>query len=494
MIPRVVHQIWIGPNAPPETCLASWRKMCASLGWEYVLWTESEMERRGFVQELAAHMGTMYSLAGRADLMRLEILYRHGGIYSDADSVCLEAFDDVLDRADDSGQDMILTRENERVRGPGFAGAALCSQPFPIPNHLPLYSNGFMAVRPGHPFMRAAIDELLATPPSQLATFPAWRTAGPGLLTRLVARLGLGPTTMVLPSYSFLPVHATGLAYSGHGKVYAHQLWSTTRTTSTSADARLPPLPTPSVAPSHRGVSLLVCSHNTPAKFLKPCIDSIQHQHGNFWIEVVWVDDGSDALHSAILKRFLRELERTSRMIRVNLLRNESNLGVAASLRRGVCACSYKRIARMDSDDIMLLDRLEKQMEWMDRHPEAVVVGAQMLMFQDGEEHTGAERTLTQHLEVVDADVLRDPSMPSPYWIMNHPTLMYRKSAVLEVGNYDEAFDGIEDYDLELRLMRRYKTLHNMPDVLVLYRLHGSQASRKAREGKLARLEALRKG
>lgn len=466
-----------------------------------MLWTESEMERRGFVQELAAHMGTMHSWAGRADLMRLEILYRYGGIYSDADSLCLEPCDDVLDRADDSGQEMILTRENERVRGPGFAGAALLdgAQPFPIPNHLPLYSNGFMAVRPGHPFMRAAIDELLATAPSQLATFPAWRTAGPGLLTRLVAKLGLGPTTMVLPSYSFLPVHATGLAYSGHGKVYAHQLWSTTRATpdlTTATTTAATTLPQPTIAPSQRGVSLLVCSHNTPAKFLKPCIDSIQHQHGNFWIEVVWVDDGSDALHATILGRFLKEFERTSRMIRVKLLVNESNLGVAASLRRGVCACSYKRIARMDSDDIMILDRLEKQMEWMDRHPEAVVVGGQVLMFQDGEEHSDAPRTITQHLPVVDVDVLRElragETTQSPYWLMNHPTLMYRKSAVLEVGNYDEAFDGIEDYDLELRLMAHYNTLHNMNDVLVLYRLHGSQASRKDKDGKHARLEALR--
>jgi hypothetical protein len=61
---------------------------------------------------------------------------------------------------------------------------------------------------------------------------------------------------------------------------------------------------------------------------------------------------------------------------------------------------------------------------------------------------------------------------------MNHPTLCYRKSAVMAVGNYNPEFHNLsEDYDLELRLLRHYGSVVNLPDVLLRYRLHDDQAT-----------------
>lgn len=70
---------------------------------------------------------------------------------------------------------------------------------------------------------------------------------------------------------------------------------------------------------------------------------------------------------------------------------------------------------------------------------------------------------------------------------------MFRKSAVVAVGNYDPHMNGIEDYDLELRLLRKFGSLHNMQDVLVLYRLHPNQvtAQKRQRRGIGSRLDAL---
>jgi GT2 family glycosyltransferase len=177
-------------------------------------------------------------------------------------------------------------------------------------------------------------------------------------------------------------------------------------------------------------------------------------------------------------------------MIAVKRIVNAENLGVAGSLRLGLAACSYKRIARMDSDDIMVLDRLEKQMAWLDDHPEAVMVGAQMIMFKD--DNPGSQ-TATAHPVRIDMDTFTNPNpdiLPhGKFWIMNHPTLMFRKSAILEVGNYNPDYDGIEDYELELRILQKFGVLYNIPEALVLYRLHPSQSSKKVQD-KLAKLES----
>lgn len=494
VFPKVIHQIWIGPEPAPTAWLDSWRRLHAD--YEYILWTEDEIAKRlEDTARLELQMSSSPTWAGKADILRWEILYRFGGIYSDADSVCLESVTDLIEAAEKSGKDLIILRENEKVRGPG------CFPEYEdIPRHSPLYSNGFIAAVPGHPLIGAAVQSILGLPSSSLGLLQPWRATGPGLLTRLVVAQSQSSfgKIMILPSYTFLPVHATGIAYLGHGKVYAHQFWGTTHGRyAGGARERVPEhlvIP-PAGTRESPGVSLLVCSHNTPAKYLKPCVDSILHQQGRFWIEVVWVDDGSDPIHSQILHRMLSDLERRSRMLAVKLLTNRSNLGVAASLRLGVEACSYRRIARMDSDDIMVLDRLSKQMEWMDAHPESVMVGAQMLMFKDEDP---SSQSPTSHPSRIEVRTLAEQPSSFPhgkFWIMNHPTLMFRKSAVLDVGNYDPGFDGIEDHHLQLRVLKKFGTLHNMPDILVLYRLHDKQSSRleNNQASKAERLENLRR-
>jgi GT2 family glycosyltransferase len=499
MFPRIIHQIWIGTTNPaPLSLMDSWRRAHVVDGFEYILWTEEELLRRGasggageedgaFIQELSEQMRWSPSLAGRADILRWEILHHYGGVYSDADSECVESCLAILEHAEKMGKDMVCAYENEAVRGAG------CFPEYEdIPRHSPLISNGFIAVKKGHPVMRAAIDTLLRMPRDALSLTPPWRATGPGLLTRLTVAMkpSVRDRMVILPSYTFFPRHPSGQAYLGHGKIYAHQYWASTTQLyahlATQRDDDRGDAETPSSAAPllhllpHRssGVSLLVCSHNTPAKFLRPCIDSILHQQGNFEIEVVWVDDGSDTLHATLLKKMLADLERTSRGIRVRVVTSPENRGVAWSLRVGLEMCSNERVARMDSDDIMVLDRLAKQMAWMDEHHEAVVVGGQVLMFKDADP---VKQRTTRHPATLTTDTydssIQAGLLENPYWVMNHPTLMFVKDAVLKVGSYDPEMDGVEDYDLEMRLMQTFGSLHNMPDVLVLYRIHSDQVT-----------------
>ena len=71
-----------------------------------------------------------------------------------------------------------------------------------------------------------------------------------------------------------------------------------------------------------------------------------------------------------------------------------------------------------------------------------------------------------------------------PHWFVNHPTVCYRKSKVLEAGNYSinlkETWgndDLSHDFELELRMLKKYGKIHNFQEPLVLYRLHPNQVT-----------------
>jgi hypothetical protein len=72
-------------------------------------------------------------------------------------------------------------------------------------------------------------------------------------------------------------------------------------------------------------------------------------------------------------------------------------------------------------------------------------------------------------------------------WMMSHPSLMMRKSAIIELGNYRNVYDTfhildsegkhpiLDDYDLECRCLKKYGIIHNLPDILMYYRIHQNQ-------------------
>ena len=98
LIPRVFHQIWVGPDPTPEefiTYRQTW--LACNPGWELRLWTEEnlppDLERREAYEKLRVP-------AERADILRVEILFRFGGVYVDADFECLRPIEDLLDGTD----------------------------------------------------------------------------------------------------------------------------------------------------------------------------------------------------------------------------------------------------------------------------------------------------------------------------------------------------------------------------------------------------------
>ena len=166
----------------------------------------------------------------------------------------------------------------------------------------------------------------------------------------------------------------------------------------------------------------------------------------------------------------MEQFEKTRRFTKVVYHENEINKGVAYSLNLGLTLCSHEFVVRMDSDDIMIIDRVYKQIKYMLQNPNVVICGGQISMFKNNINNAVNQ---TNHKSITLNEFRRNPI----HWIVNHPTLCYRKSAILEIGNYDINYNKIEDYELMLRILKKYKYIHNMEDILLYYRLHDEQVT-----------------
>lgn len=190
--------------------------------------------------------------------------------------------------------------------------------------------------------------------------------------------------------------------------------------------------------------------------------------------EVILVQDGpismelDDAMEDAI----------ESSPVPVSRVLLEENLGLANALTIGLAQCTHDIVARMDADDIALPNRFEVQI------PRLVddgldLIGAGLLEFAESTGDIGARRTPPVGMEaIVQASRFRDP--------FNHPTVVYRKSAVKNAGGYRD-LGLMEDYWLFARMIHNGAVVDNVPDALVMYRV-GDGAY--ARRGGWAQLRA----
>jgi glycosyltransferase involved in cell wall biosynthesis len=166
-----------------------------------------------------------------------------------------------------------------------------------------------------------------------------------------------------------------------------------------------------------------------------------------------------------------------SRFCKLVYHKNDENKGIAYSLNIGVNMCSNELIFRMDSDDIMLPDRIMKQIEYMKKNRDCVICGTNMNLFSNDNQNNKTQKTLLDETFHIITLNWQDFLKSRPTWFMNHPTLCFRKSAVISVGNYNDRGKtfALEDYELELKLMHKYGSVHNLGDILLYYRIHPNQ-------------------
>lgn len=179
--------------------------------------------------------------------------------------------------------------------------------------------------------------------------------------------------------------------------------------------------------------------------------------------ELVLVEDGplTDGLYHVIdkYKQIFPEL------VSVKLPQNG---GLGNALNAGLKQCRYEWIARMDSDDISLPTRFEKQLEYLETHPDTDVLGCALGEFEDNEHEVISIKACPVS---VDSYIkFRSP--------VNHPTVFFRKSSVQSAGGYQHCH-FMEDYHLWIRMYAMGMHITSLQDVLYLFKMDQNTLKRR---------------
>ena len=196
-------------------------------------------------------------------------------------------------------------------------------------------------------------------------------------------------------------------------------------------------------------ISIVMPTYNMPNAILGKAVNSILDQTIQDF-EFIIVDDGS----TKETREYLEGLTDP----RIQVIRNEHNLGITKSLNIGFRKAQGTYIARMDSDDFSLPDRFEKQLAYMEAHPDIVVCGSKATHGKNDMKARGKE---SQDMETYRIKLLF--SNPGP----SHPTAFFRREELLRRNiEYDENLKYSQDYGMWM-VISQFGKIGILPDILV---------------------------
>ena len=95
-IPKIIHQLWIGNKPAPTKFMDTWRDAHEPLGFKYMFWNEKNISQNIDLAPVLQKLNSIEEINGKADVIRWLILQKFGGIFIDADSICIHPFDEHL--------------------------------------------------------------------------------------------------------------------------------------------------------------------------------------------------------------------------------------------------------------------------------------------------------------------------------------------------------------------------------------------------------------
>ena len=181
--------------------------------------------------------------------------------------------------------------------------------------------------------------------------------------------------------------------------------------------------------------------------------------------EIVLMEDGplSDELKT-VIEDFAQEAP-------LKIIAFEQNRGLGVVLAEGVHHCSNDWIARMDSDDIATPERFLRQIDFIQKNPDIDIVGSSIAEFQNTPEIITSYRCLPSATATIGAFAKRRNPL-------NHMTVIFRKQAVIDAGNY-QPFIGYEDYLLWVRMLMNGAKMANISEPLVWARIGNNMFARR---------------
>lgn len=196
--------------------------------------------------------------------------------------------------------------------------------------------------------------------------------------------------------------------------------------------------------------------------FIEQALESIDKQLTND-MELLIIDDHSSDSSVEILKA----LKNKAPWLRI--VRNNHNQGLGYCLSIGTKMARGKYIIRMDADDVCIKDRFTKQISFLDQNPDIDIVGGAAIEVDEKNQNGLLRQMPTQHVQIAKA-IWACPII--------HPTVAFRKEAILQAGNYDSKLRRRQDYDLWFRCLKAGLRFANLTDPLIYYRF-SSNSHRK---------------
>lgn len=221
-------------------------------------------------------------------------------------------------------------------------------------------------------------------------------------------------------------------------------------------------------------VSVMMTVYNA-ASYVETAVESILAQtHRDF--ELIVIDDGSVDGSRGILETLSR------RDARIRLV-SRANTGICQARNEALGLSRGEYVVVMDADDIASPQRIERQLAFMQAHPEVSVAGAWFDVIDAG------GRYLTCLKPPLENEAIQQ-ALLSGHTAICQPTSILRREALEAVGGFDESLDCAEDLDVYLKLGERGQ-LANIPEALVRYRMHAASTTARKREAALRDRQAV---
>lgn len=203
-IPKIIHQIWLGSNPRPVPWIKTVKDFCHTYGYKYMIWSEASIEALG-IDEIPGLRGVytgQEELAGKADIIRLLVLYKFGGLYIDADTVITKpakfhAFLEANRAAVFFGWEEL---PKERLKKLNLGSIKR------------LVANSVIGSTVKHAFIRTLLERIVANVKGEVGS-AAWKQVGPLFVTRVYEEVkDWFPDVHVYPMKYFYPMHWGGIS------------------------------------------------------------------------------------------------------------------------------------------------------------------------------------------------------------------------------------------------------------------------------------------
>ncbi len=209
-------------------------------------------------------------------------------------------------------------------------------------------------------------------------------------------------------------------------------------------------------------VSVVIPSYNHEHYITQSIMSVIQQTYKN--IELIVIDDGS-------LDNSVEVIQGLQEQYGFKF-ETQENMGLTGTLNKALAMATGEYIAFFASDDIMMLDRFEKQVRYMEQNPKIALCGGNMLSIDDSGTVMGKQKMLPERiLEFDDIFLKKKKGIPAP-------TMLYRTNVLKEAGGYDPTV-RIEDMYMAFKVTSMGYRIAVLSDVLAYYRYHGDNSMKR---------------